>query len=72
VAGHVSDDDLDGGRDRLDLCRLGDADRERSGRRVEIRTIVELFRGDLPLGRAFWVQGILGGGAVSLLYTLLP
>jgi hypothetical protein len=46
--------------------------RSDAGRRVEIRTIVELFRGDLPLGRAFWVRGIFGGGAVSLLCTLLP
>jgi hypothetical protein len=38
---------------------------------VEIRTIVEFFRGGLPLGRAFWLWGILGGGMVSLLATLL-
>jgi hypothetical protein len=38
----------------------------------EIRTIVELSRGDPPLGRAFWVRGIFGGSAVSLLCTLLP
>jgi hypothetical protein len=36
-----------------------------------IRTIVEFFRGGLPLGRAFWLWGILGGGIVSLFATLL-
>jgi hypothetical protein len=35
------------------------------------RTIVEFLRGDLPLGRAFWHWGILGGGIVSLFATLL-
>ena len=39
--------------------------------RGEIRTIVEFFRGGLPLGRAFWLWGILGGGIVSLFSTLL-
>jgi hypothetical protein len=39
-------------------------------RRVGIRTIVEFRRGDLPLGRAFWHWGIVGGGAVSLFSTL--
>jgi len=39
--------------------------------RGEIRTIVEFFRGSLPLGRAFWLWGILGGGIVSLFSTLL-
>jgi hypothetical protein len=38
---------------------------------MEIRTIVEFFRGGLPLGRAFWRWGILGGGIVSLFATLL-
>jgi hypothetical protein len=33
--------------------------------------MVEFWRGDLPLGRAFWLWGILGGGIVSLLTTLL-
>jgi hypothetical protein len=37
----------------------------------EIRTIIEFFRGGLPLGRAFWLWGILGGGIVSLFSTLL-
>jgi hypothetical protein len=37
----------------------------------EIRTMVEFWRGGLPLGRAFWLWGILGGGIVSLLTTLL-
>ena len=41
------------------------------GQRGEIRTIVEFFRGGLPLGRAFWLWGILGGGIVSLFSTLL-
>jgi hypothetical protein len=34
-------------------------------------TIVEFLRGGLPLGRAFWFWGILGGGIVSLFFTLL-
>ena len=33
--------------------------------------MVEFWRGGLPLGRAFWLWGILGGGIVSLLTTLL-
>jgi hypothetical protein len=33
--------------------------------------IVLFFRGGLPLGRAFWLWGILGGGIVSLLATVL-
>jgi|ERR671919_3043196 hypothetical protein len=37
----------------------------------EIRTVVEFWRGGLPLGRAFWLWGILGGGVVSLFATLL-
>ena len=36
-----------------------------------IRIIVDFFRGGLPLGRAFWFWGILGGGIVSLFATLL-
>src|SRR3954471_18381041 len=35
-----------------------------------MRTIVELRGGDLPLGRAFWLWGILGGGLVDLLATM--
>jgi hypothetical protein len=38
---------------------------------VEIPTIVEFLRGGLPLGRAFWRWGILGGGIVSLFASLL-
>ena len=45
--------------------------RRRGRREGEIRTIVEFWRGGLPLGRAFWLWGILGGGIVSLLTTLL-
>jgi hypothetical protein len=41
------------------------------GGRAKIRTIVEFWRGGLPLGRAFWLWGILGGGVVSLFATLL-
>lgn len=33
--------------------------------------MVEFWRGGLPLGRAFWLWGILGGGVVSLFATLL-
>ena len=36
-----------------------------------MRTIIEFWRGNLPLGRAFWIWGILGGGVVSLFSTLL-
>jgi hypothetical protein len=35
-----------------------------------VRTVVEFWRGDLPLGRAFWLWGILGGGLVNLLATM--
>ena len=36
-----------------------------------MRTTVEFWRGDLPLGRAFWLWGILGGAIVGLFSTLL-
>ncbi len=36
-----------------------------------MRAVVEFWRGDLPLGRAFWLWGILGGGLVDLLATTL-
>ena len=36
-----------------------------------MRAVVEFWRGELPLGRAFWLWGILGGGVVSLLTTVL-
>jgi hypothetical protein len=39
--------------------------------RDSMRTIIEFWHGDLPLGRAFWIWGILGGGVVSLFSTLL-
>jgi len=32
--------------------------------------VVELWRGDLPLGRAFWLWGVLGGGVVALFATI--
>ena len=32
--------------------------------------IVEFWRGGVPLGRAFWLWGILGGAVVSLFSTL--
>jgi hypothetical protein len=36
-----------------------------------VRTAVKEFaRGGLPLGRAFWVWGILGGAVVNLFATL--
>lgn len=35
-----------------------------------MRVIVDLWHGELPLGRAFWFWGILGGAAVSLFSTL--
>ena len=34
-------------------------------------TNVQFWHGNLPLGRAFWLWGILGGGIVSLFSTLL-
>ena len=34
-----------------------------------MRTIVEFWRGGLPLGRAFWLWGVLGGGLVEVLVT---
>ncbi len=36
-----------------------------------MRAIVELWRGELPLDRAFWLWGVLGGAAVGLFTTLL-
>src|SRR3712207_3225131 len=36
-----------------------------------MRSVVELWRGELPLGRAFWLWGVLGGGVVALFTTLL-
>ena len=36
-----------------------------------MRTIIELWRGELPLGRAFRLWGILGGGVVALFATIL-
>jgi hypothetical protein len=41
-----------------------------AGGRGEIRTIIEFLHGGLPLARAFWFWGILGGGMVSLFSTL--
>src|SRR4051794_27290871 len=35
-----------------------------------VRTVVEFWRGGLPLSRAFWLWGILGGGLVDLLATM--
>lgn len=36
-----------------------------------MQAIVRFWRGELPLGRAFWLWGILGGAVVSLVATLL-
>ena len=36
-----------------------------------MKTLQDFWRGDVPLGRAIWVWGILGGGLVSLASTLL-
>ncbi|HEX8375939.1 MAG TPA: hypothetical protein VF606_12255 [Geminicoccaceae bacterium] len=36
-----------------------------------MRTIIGLWRGEIPLGRAFRRWGILGGGVVALFATLL-
>jgi hypothetical protein len=41
------------------------------GGRGDIRTIVKFWRGGLPLERALWIWGIVGGGVVSLFATLL-
>ena len=35
-----------------------------------MRAIIELWQGELPLGRAFWLWGVLGGAVVSLTSTL--
>ena len=35
-----------------------------------MRAIIELWRGEVPLGRAFWLWGVLGGGLVNLLATM--
>ena len=35
-----------------------------------MRAIIEFWRGNLPLGRALWLWGILGGGIVCLFSTL--
>ena len=36
-----------------------------------MRAIIGLWRGEVPLGRAFWLWGVLGGGVVALFATLL-
>jgi hypothetical protein len=36
-----------------------------------MRAIIGLWRGEVPLGRAFWLWGILGGGVVALFATIL-
>jgi len=39
--------------------------------RTGMRTVIGLWRGEVPLGRAFWLWGVLGGGVVALFATLL-
>ena len=39
--------------------------------RVGMRTIIGLWHGEVPLGRAFWLWGVLGGGVVALFATIL-
>jgi hypothetical protein len=41
-----------------------------AGRRVVMHSIVGFWRGDVSLGRAFWLWGVLGGGVVSLFTTV--
>jgi hypothetical protein len=41
-----------------------------AGGRVDMHGIVEFWRGDVPLGRAFWLWGVLGGGVVNLFTTI--
>jgi hypothetical protein len=36
-----------------------------------IKALTEFWRGEVPLGRAFWIWGILGGGAISLASSVL-
>ncbi|WP_342240268.1 hypothetical protein [Inquilinus sp. OTU3971] len=36
-----------------------------------MQAIVRFWCGELPLGRAFWLWGILGGAIVNLVSTLL-
>jgi hypothetical protein len=49
----------------------GVADHCEALREVGMRTVVELWRGDLPLGRALWLWGVLGGDVIALFATLL-
>src|SRR5688572_29651096 len=35
-----------------------------------MHSIVGFWRGGVPLGRAFWLWGVLGGGVVSLFTTV--
>ncbi len=35
-----------------------------------MQAVVEFWRGSVPLGRAFWLWGVLGGGLVDLLATV--
>jgi hypothetical protein len=36
-----------------------------------MRALVDFWRGEVPLSRAFWIWGIVGGGIVSLALTLV-
>ena len=36
-----------------------------------MRAVVGFWRGEVPLGRAFWLWGVLGGAVVALFSTLL-
>ena len=36
-----------------------------------IKALRDFWRGEVPLGRAFWLWGIIGGGIVSLASSLL-
>jgi hypothetical protein len=36
-----------------------------------VTSLRRFWRGDVPLGEAFWLWGILGGGVVNLFTTLL-
>ncbi len=44
---------------------------ESFGATASMRAIVDFWRGEVPLSRAFWRWGILGGAIVSLFSTVL-
>ena len=37
----------------------------------DMRALMDFWRGNVPLSRAFWAWGILGGAVVSALFSIL-